>query len=301
MTPEEELAYDEPVGVTEAQQPVFSAGGAAHGPRRWITADDVNLLFQWAGANESGAAPPDGLPAKPLAARLVTHIDAADEHGWTLIMHAALRSLPNPVASLLEAGADVGVSSTLLKRVENGAPREFARGATALSVANAALPAGSSEDSDASLVVSMLRGPSRRAGVPLGSRLAADEPAAHEQPLFAPYEQPPPLASVCSWLPASALPAHYHQSPEQPSETAEDAAVREYREALAEGASLRGKGEFAASVAGFQVAVTKYAGAALREDQYVLPEKEVTGAGLVIQRQSWDVINQERTVEWKSG
>jgi hypothetical protein len=309
---EEDDCLDEPVGVTELSAPAPSLQRQqphAPGPRRWISVDDVALLLA---PPDHGAAEHGG--AAPLAARLATHVDATDEHGWTLMMHAALRGLPAAVAALLEAGADAACESSVLKRcTHRDRTAEFRRGSTALSIANAALPDGSSEDSDPFLVVSMLRGPGRRAGVAaeqLDRRLGVASrtanggevaPAAEAPRRWDPMEDPPPLASACSWLPASALPAHYHQTSMQPSESTEDAARREYREALAEGAALRASGDFSAAVDGYKAAVRKYAGAPLRDDQYVAPEPQPAADSFAIQRQSWDVANQQRTIEWRIG
>jgi|EP01043_Picozoa_sp_COSAG02_P032045 hypothetical protein len=296
------LAVDEPVGVTESPPPEL--GGRSE-VRRWITGDDVALLLeQHSGAQRSREM--------PLVARLATHVDARDEHGWTLLMHAALRTLPAVVAELLEASADVGCQSTMLKRCEklggqlDGA--EFPRGSTALSVANARMENGSSEESDAFLVVSLLRGPCRHAGAAAeqlnyrpGLELGEGEEALAASRVSDPRDDHPPLASACSWLPASALPAHYHQTPLQPSESAEEAACREYREAIAESAELRASGDFSGAVDGYRAAVRRYAGDPLRDGQYCVTEPQTTASAdsCAIKRQSWDVANQQRTIEWR--
>lgn len=310
LSAEDEVAVDEPVGLTEALAPAQPRSDELDGMRRWITADDVALLL----------AP--GHLALPLAARLATHVDARDEHGWTVLMHATLRGLPAAVAELLEASADVGCQSTLLKRVEmRDQILEFPRGSTALSVANACLEDGCSEDSDSFVVLSMLRGPGRLAGAPAEdlSLARATEDARSRNFLAAggtglagtagptefsrghdPRKDLPPLASAYSWLPASALPEHYRQTPTQSSESAEDASRREYREAVAESAVLRASGDFDRAVNGYRAAVQRYAGPALRDDQYVVREPPSASPGsFTIKRQSWDIANQQRTIEWR--
>ena len=295
--PEDPEAVDEPVGVTEISGPAQPRSDEVDGVRRWMTGDDVALLLAPSRRNDM-----------PLAARLATHVDATDEHGWTLLMHASLRGLPAVVAELLEASADVGCQSTMLKRCEKlGAVLEFGRGSTALSIANACLDDGILEDSEHFLVVSMLRAPARHAGAAVeqltgrrGRPLADDRKAAGAR-AWDPRDGPRPLASACSWLPASALPAHYHQTPTQPSESAEEATRREYREAVARSAILRASGDFCGAVDEYTAAVRRYAGAPLCDDQYPVPEPQTaTGVGsFVIKRQSWDVANQQRTIEWK--
>ena len=297
--PEDPEAVDDPVGVTEISAPAQPRSDEADAVRRWMTGDDVALLLAPARRNDI-----------PLAARLATHVDARDEHGWTLLMHAVLRGLPALVAELVEASADVGCQSTMLKRCEKlGAVLEFGRGSTALSSANACLDDGISEDSEPFLIVSMLRAPARHAGAAAerlsrrrGMTLDDDsEHAGAANRAWDPRDDPRPLASACSWLPASALPAHYRQVPTQPSESAEEAARREYRESVAESAVLRASGDFSGAVDGYKAAVRRYAGAPLRDDQYPVPEPQSsTGVGsFVVKRQSWDVANQQRTIEWK--
>lgn len=292
------IAVDEPVGVTESAPPEL--GGRSE-LRRWITGDDVaRLLEQHAGGQHCGEM--------PLVARLGTHMDARDEHGWTLLMHAALRSLPAVVAELLEAGADAGCRSTMLKRCEKLGAAEFPRGTTALSIANSRMEDGSSEESDAFLVVTLLRGPCRHVGAAAeqlnhrpGLELGEGQVAAVAARTWDPRGDPPPLASACSWLPASALPAHYHQTPLQPSESAQEAARREYREAVAKSAELRASGDFRGALDGYTAAVRRYAGNPLRDGQYAAaePQTAATTDSLVMKRQSWDVANQLRTIEWR--
>lgn len=301
MAPGDELiVVDEPVGVRESAPPEPRGRSQMGGVRRWITGDDVALLLEqhadWQHRERA------------LASRLATHVDARDEHGWTLLMHAALRGLPAAVAELLEAGADAGCRSTMLKRCERLGGAEFPRGSTALSIANARVEDGSSEESDAFLVVSMLRGPSRHAGAtaehlnhrPGFARGEGEEAAAAAREWDPRYDLPP-LASACSWLPASALPAHYHQTPMHPSESAEEAARREYREAVAESAELRASGDFSGALAGFREAARRFAGDPLHDDQYTVsqPQKAASTDSLAIKQQSWDVANQQRTIEWR--
>lgn len=300
--PDDEAVVDEPLDVTETVAPAQKRSDETGGARRWITVDDVALLL----------APGQHHGATPLAARLAMHVDARDEHGWTLIMHAALRGLPVAVAELLEASADVGCQSTLLKRCEScGKIWEFPRGSTALSIANTCVEDDTSDDSDSFLVVSMLRGPGRRAGATaadLSTRGVKSGEADSEETFgsntpctWNPREDPSPLISACSWLPASALPAHYHCTVLQPSESAEEAARREYREAVAESAVLRASGDFSGAVDGYMTAAHRFAGTPLRDDQYSAPEPQTTASAgsFAIKRQSWDVANQQRTIEWR--
>lgn len=291
---EEQPAIDEPVGVTETVAPVGLRSDDRGGLRRWMTEDDVALLL---------ATPPHS--AMPLVGRLGTHVDARDEHGWTLLMHGALWGLPAVVAELLEAGADVGCQSTMLKHCKNrDGEFEFPRGSTALSIANMCVDEECAEDSDAFLVVTMLRCPSRHVGVApdqLSRRTASAVAAVDSAHAWDPQDDPPPLASSYSWLPASALPAHYHQTSMQPSESADEAALREFREAVVDSAALRASGDFSSALDGYKAAVRKYAGASLQDGQYASPEPETsTSSGsFAIKRQSWDVANQQRTIEWQ--
>ena len=141
--------------------------------------------------------------------RLSTHIDAVDEQGWTLLMHAAERGLPARVAALLGAGADPHAASTWTRWPRGGGvPGGFPRGSTALSIARA-LVAGPS-DTVRHAVVTMLSAPERDAP---GWQRKAAEPAtpAKGAGARAPPGPPKPLISVVPWLPASALPKKYRQ------------------------------------------------------------------------------------------
>jgi len=206
------------------------------GPRRWLSAEDVQVRSLSARScfcsDGSSTLRRFAVGVQLLLAagdtkdqdltRLSTHIDAADEQGWTLLMHAAERGLPAKVAALLGAGADAHAASTWTRWPRGGGvPGGFPRGSTALSIARA-LVAGPS-DTVRHAVVTMLSAPERDGP---GWQAKAAEPATPAKGAGArpPPGPPKPLISVVPWLPASALPKKYRlwgQHLESPEEIAE--------------------------------------------------------------------------------
>eukprot|EP01045_Picozoa_sp_COSAG04_P003150 COSAG04_NODE_126_length_24619_cov_8.688132_2_plen_73_part_00 len=67
---------------------------------------------------------------------------------------------------------------------------------------------------------------------------------------------------------------------------------------MSKGKTLRASGDFTQAIEGYTAAVRKLS-APLAPGDYPLPEPE--SEGLVVQKESWDVANQLRTVEWRPG
>ena len=230
---------DAPTGITELPAPAQRRDvQQPAGPRRWLSAEDVQVrslsapLSGCFSVDRSSTLRRFAVGVQLLLAagdtkdqdltRLSTHIDAADEQGWTLLMHAAERGLPATVAALLGAAADAHAASTWTRWPRGGGvPGGFPRGSTALSIARA-LVAGPS-DTVRHAVVTMLSAPERDGP---GWQAKAAEPAtpAKGAGARAPPGPPKPLISVVPWLPASALPKKYRQwgqHLESPEEIAE--------------------------------------------------------------------------------
>jgi hypothetical protein len=85
---------------------------AAAAPRRHVSAADVRSLLSGGSDAVVGRLQREGV-----------HVDAADENGWTLLMHSSAQRLSGHVVRLLAGGADARIVSTRLCWAAGGHPR----------------------------------------------------------------------------------------------------------------------------------------------------------------------------------